>query len=94
MMHLYTISKGTAGIVIDQTGKQPIQQDWVTRRDLAFTDFVIDPIWYHNARGTSPFAGWLNDLAQRGYIVFGGESGSAVNADYLLAVPYDQVVVR
>lgn len=94
-MHLYIIRRGTHGKLITQKGsdQSPVVTDWVTRKSLTFTEFVIDPVWYHNNRGKMPISPTLEQLAQRGFAVYGGESGGVLTAKYLLAVPYESVRV-
>jgi len=92
-MHQYNIPKGTTGKLIKQSAYATKIIDWVTRRDLSFTEFVVDPVSYHNNRGSLALPEQLLRLAERGYAVYGGEHGNDANASYLIAVPYDQVRV-
>lgn len=93
-MHAYLVARGTDGKMIDQTGKQPATKDWTTRRNLFFTETIVDPIRYHNNRGNISWPPHLEKLAQRGYTVFGGHDGGDASAKYLLAVPYGDVTVK
>jgi hypothetical protein len=94
-MHLYTVPKGTQGKLLAQRGADsaPAVEDWITRKELTFTEFVIDPVWYHNNRGKVSLPIVLEQMAQQGYAVYGGDTGGLLSAKYLLAVPYDSVHV-
>lgn len=93
-MKCYEIKRGTrCGVITQRPHEDPVVRRWVTRRDNMFTETVIDPNRiYNNPRGgTNKIA---NELARRGYYVFGGECGSDADATHLLAVPADNIMVR
>lgn len=93
-MHLFTIEQGTEGWLIRQQHPASTNKEaWIVRRDLVFSEMIVDPLIYHNRRGNLDLPAFITNLARRGYAVFGGQSGGEVDADYLLAVPYEKVSV-
>lgn len=82
-MRAYEISAGTKSLVLSKPkGGQWATQDFITSKDLMFTDVVIDPIRVYN--GNCGFArnSTLYKLAERGYMVFKDD----ITDRYLLAV--------
>lgn len=89
-MHWYEIPEGTRGKLLVQEPDTDIEvRNWITRKDLSFTETVHDPIAEENGRlADAPADCLVRELAQAGYAIFGGEVGSESTAKYLLAVPY------
>lgn len=94
-MKIYTIPHGTTGKVITQCQDAPTAsvEDWITRRELTFTESVVDPISHHNNRGNPNVPEYLKRYAEQGYAIYGGSVGNDVAATYLFAVQYDKVLV-
>lgn len=91
-MRLFTIPKGTSGKLVEtnSAATADVTRDWVTRRELLFTECVTDPVKHHNNRGTT-LPHYISRLAEQGYAVYGGEYGGDFQSKYLLAVPFDDV---
>lgn len=92
-MHVFSIPSGTVGKLISRLHDNLAVNPWTTRRDLMFSEAVVDPVIYHNNRGNLNLPSEILRLAERGYAVYGGEFGNDASAPHLLAVPYDQVEV-
>ena len=95
-MKCYQVAKGTKGLVVGPHNGPDGEieaRDWVTRQDLTFTETLIDPIRLFNNPGDYDFSTRAVQLAQRGYILFGGPGGDDWNAMWVLAVLYDDVKV-
>jgi hypothetical protein len=91
-MKQYSVRRGTDGFLLTRDGTLYKSTQWKTRRDLAFTETVVDPISYHNNRGRLNLPEPFIRLAERGYTIFGGDSGGEMEA-HMLAIKYNEVVV-
>lgn len=89
-MHWYEIPAGTAGrLIINHRDRNVEVKEWVTRKELMFTETVHDPIREANGNQDYPHDCLLRRLVRDGnYAIFGGEFGGDSSALYMLAVPY------
>lgn len=88
-MHWYVIPAGTVGrLIINHRDRNVEVKEWVTRKELMFTETIHDPIREANSNQDCPRDCLLRRLVRGNYAIFGGEFGGNSNAPYLLAVPY------
>lgn len=92
-MKLYEIPKGTEGKLIIQEPNGVEVREWITRKDLAFSETLLDPVRLHNNRGAYDHSSLAVKLVYHGYALFAGSFGNVASAKYVLAVPYDEVHV-
>ncbi len=93
-MKMYSIPVGTQGKVLIQEPNADIKMsDWTTRKDLTFSETILDPVRLHNNRGAYDHSSVAVKLVSQGFALFGGEMGNDADAKHILAVPYDQVKV-
>jgi len=90
---MYTIPKGTVGKLVKiLPGKDAEVVAWTTRKDLVFTECLIDPTVVKamviNAK--KPLA---VRMAEDGYALFGGDAGGDRTAAYVLAIPYSAIIL-
>ena len=100
---IYKIPKGTVSKLVNIFhNKDADVKDWTTRRDLAFTECLINPAtvvriseeeYIHDEmlEGRKPLA---IRLAEEGYALFGGDTGGDRTATYVLAVPFSLVEIK
>lgn len=91
---MFTIALGTpCKLITLMPNKDPVISDWVTRKDLAFSESLIDPIVVKTMVSTAkkPLA---VRIAKEGYALFGGESGGDRQAIYVLAIPYSAILIN
>lgn len=100
-MKLYSIAKGTESVVFKILEKTAIGtghivrwsdgQDYVTSKDLAFFDTLVDPIRLTNWKAGDAFRvpPVFVTMANNGYSVFVNPD----TPDWAIAVPYNQVEV-
>lgn len=97
-MKYYQIKKGIEGLLLTRGEENGIVvfdvKSWIIRRDLAFTETLLDPIRLYNNRDEYDPADLLTQYAAQGCAIFAGEHGCEQNAKYLLVVPYDSVQVN
>lgn len=94
-MKLYQIQKGTTGKLIARRADTTLEvTDWTTRKDLRFTEVLLDPVRLHNNRSSYDPCSLAVTLVEQGYAIFGGSDGGDRQAKYFLAVPYDQLKVE
>lgn len=102
-MRLFCVDKGTKSFLIRRTTENGYVEwsvrEWIVRHPLQFTEVLVDPIRLLSIRGghttsSGLFAQVFIDLAQQGYVVFGGEDGGDPEAKYSLAVPFYAVCTR
>ncbi|MDE1830461.1 MAG: hypothetical protein KGI25_09080 [Thaumarchaeota archaeon] len=82
----YRIKKGTTSKVIEQIPKGNVrlsQDSWLVRRDLEFTNCLIN----------STVVKTLVAEANQGYALFGGDSGGDRKAKYIIAISYKDIEV-
>lgn len=94
---IYKISKGVVGKLIHlEMNKDADVKEWTTRKDLAFTECLINPATVVRMDKVGP-----NDrkplavqMALDGYALFGGDTGGDRTAEYVLAVPFINVEIK
>lgn len=89
---IFKVKKGLDGKLIRlQLNKDAELQPWITRRDLAFTECLINPSTVvRGSKGKS----LAERLALEGYALFGGDTGGDKTAEYVLAVPFHMVEIK
>ncbi len=91
---MYVIPQGTTGKIIKQSSFDEITiTDWVTRRELKYERILINPFIYHNNRAIN-LPDEFTKLAERGCGIFGGSLGDDKHAQYLIAVPYPNIIIN
>lgn len=91
-MRWYEIPQGTVGKLIIQKPNRFEIKDWVTRKDLAFSETILDPVRLFNRRGDYDHSNPVVKLVLRGYALY-SSLGSGLDTKYILAVPYEKVKV-
>ena len=96
-MKMYSIAKGTRAIVLEtpnftEDGNFD-SREWLTSKDLAYFDTIIDPIRKMN--GHTHAEPMYDGLAAAGYALFAGEIKPGHKTPrWVIAVPYDDVKIN
>lgn len=80
----YFVNRGTRGkLFCVKANQKPTVIDWTLRRDFIFPECLID---YEVVKSKT-------QKGAAGYALFAGETGGERNSQFVLAIPYNDVVV-
>lgn len=91
---MFKIPRGTLGKLISlMPNKDAEVKDWITRKELVFTEVLIDPTMISKMDQVDPHdrKPLAVRMALEGYALFGGDTGGDRNAQYVLAIPFAKV---
>jgi hypothetical protein len=91
---MYHVAKGTTGKLVKLSRTQDAEViDWTTRKDLDFAGSLINPVVVKTMVSEAAKKSLAVRMAEDGYALFGGDSGTDREALYVLAIPYSKIKV-